>query len=83
MASYLMQKKETVARVWSDYVNGVPLEWSQLAENYHRKTTCVPRVAGVIAMVQRFVRDRRLTRTRTVAKDVMDFLDNCGFITVD
>ena len=34
-------------------------------------------------MVQRFVRDRRSTRTRTVTKDVMEFLDNCGFITVD
>ena len=78
-----MRKKETVAGVWSDYVNGVPLEWSRPAANYCRKTTRVPRVAGVIAMVQRFVQDQRLTRTRTVAKDVMDFLDNCGFITVD
>jgi len=34
-------------------------------------------------MVQRFVRDRRVTRTRTVAKDAMDFLDGCGFIAVD
>ena len=34
-------------------------------------------------MVQHFVRDQRSTRTRTVAKDVMDFLDNGGFITVD
>ena len=83
VASYLMRKKETVAGVWSDYVNGIPLEWSRPAANYNRKTTRVPTVAGVIARVQRFVRDRRSTRTRTVAKDVMDFLDNCGYITID
>ena len=70
VASYLMRKKETVAGVWSDYVNGIPLEWSRPAANYNRKTTHVPTVAGVIARVQRFVRDRRSTRTRTVAKDV-------------
>ena len=34
-------------------------------------------------MVQRVVRERQATIKRTVAKDVMDFLDNCGFITVD
>ena len=76
MASYLMWKKETVAGVWSDYVNEIPLECSQMAANYHQKTTHVFRVAKVIAIVQRFVRDRRSTRTRTVAKDVIDFLDN-------
>ena len=83
VASYLLRKKETVGEVWSDYVNGKPLQVSNPAGNYRRKSTRVPRVAGVIAMVQRFVRDRRVDRTRTVAKDVMDFLDGCGFITVD
>ena len=83
VASYLLRKKETVGEVWSDYVNGKVMQVANPAGNYRRKSTRVPRVAGVISMVQRFVRDRRLTRTRTVAKDVMDFLDGCGFITVD
>ena len=83
VAAYLLRKKEAVGEVWSDYVNGKPLRVANPAGNYRRKSTRVPRVAGVIAMVQRFVRVRRVTRTRTVAKDVMDFLDGCGFITVD
>jgi len=34
-------------------------------------------------MVQRFVREHRLTRQKTVAKDVVDFLDGCGFIIME
>jgi hypothetical protein len=33
--------------------------------------------------VQRFVQERRITRTRTVAKDVMDFLHKANHITYD
>ena len=58
VAAYLLRKKEAVGEVWSDYVNGKPLQVANPAGNYHRKSTRVPRVAGVIAMVQRFVRVR-------------------------
>ena len=47
VASYLMRKKETVAGVWSDYVNGIPLEWSRPAANYNRKTTRVPSLTTI------------------------------------
>ena len=67
VVAYLLRKKEAVGEVWSNYVNGKPLRVANPAGNYRRKSSCVPRVPGVIAMV------RRITRTRTVAKDVMDF----------
>ena len=51
--------------------------------NYSQKSTRVPGARCVLNSVQAFVRDRRITRTRTVAKDVMDFLDQSGFIEVN
>ena len=42
----------------------------------------MPGARCVINSVQAFVRDRRITRNRTVAKDVMDFFDQSGFIEV-
>ena len=58
VASYLMRKKETVSEIWSNYVNaGKQIQVSKPAGNYCRKSTHVPRVAGVINIVQKFVQD--------------------------
>ena len=83
VVAYLLWKKEAVGEVWSNYVNVKPLQVTNPAGNYCRKSSCAPRVPGVIAMVQRFLRDQQITRTQMVLKDVMDFLDGCGFITVN
>ena len=83
VSDLLGRKKDLVAEVWSSYVNGIPLSVANPAGNYRLKSTRVPRARGVAKMVQAFVRQRRQIRQRTVAKDVMDFLDGCGFISVD
>jgi transposase len=83
VASLLGRKKNLVAQVWSDYVNGIPFAVAQVKGNYRLKSTRVPRSRLLTSLVQRFVRERREIRQRTVAKDVMDFLDGLGFITVD
>ena len=83
VADLLGRKKDLVAEVWRDYVNGKSLSVANVRGNYRLKSTRVPRARAVATMVQHFVRERRQTRQRTVAKDIMDFLDGVGFITVD
>ena len=83
VADLLGRKKDLVAEVWSSYVNDIPLTVAKPCGNYRVKNTRVPRARGVASMVQSFLRSRREIRQRTVAKDVMDFLHGCGFITVD
>jgi len=83
VADLLGRKKDLVAEVWRDYVNGTSLYVATVRGNYRLKSTRVPRACAVATMVQHFVREWRQIRQRTVAKDVMDFLDGSGFITVD
>ena len=65
VASYLMRKKETVGEIWSNYVNGKQIQVSKPAGNYCRKSTRVPRVAGVINIVQKFVQDSQASDKNT------------------
>ena len=82
-AELLGRKEALVGQVWSDYVNGIPLTVAKTAGNYRLKSTRVPRSRLVTSLLQHFVRERRQIRQRTVAKDVVDYLDGCGYITVD
>ena len=83
VAEILGRKKDLVSDVWSSYINDIPLSIATPAGNYRLKSTRVPRARGVVNRVQMFVRERRQIRQRTVAKDVMSFLHDCGYITVD
>ena len=69
--------------VWRDYVNVKSLFIDITKGNYRLKSTRVPRISFVAAVVQHFVLGRQKNRQRTVAKDVMDFLGGYGFITVN
>ena len=83
VAQYLCHGKEQVGKVWSDYVKDRVVQVADPGGNSRRKSTRVPMAHGVIVAVQKFVRERRITRTRTVAKDVMQFLNQKGYITVN
>ena len=72
-----------MVEVWGYYVNGKPLSVANIKGNYCLKSTHVPRARLVATIVQNFVRERQQIRQRIVEKYVMDFLDGCGFITVD
>ena len=47
------------------------------------KPTCVPNTHCAVNCVQAFGSDRHITRTQTVAKDVMDFLEQSNYIKID
>ena len=83
VAGYLRRSKDFVGKVWSNYVQGKPLMESTLPGNYSKKSSRVPVVNSVVCAVQAFVRDRRINRTRTVAKDVLDFLVELGYMEVN
>ena len=51
--------------------------------NRNKKPSVVPDLRCVTSVIQKFVRDRRVTHTRTVARDVMDLCIESGFIDVD
>eukprot|EP00957_Ditylum_brightwellii_P186930 14235296-Ditylum_brightwellii.AAC.1 len=83
VADLLGQRKTMVAEVWRDYLHGNLLFVVNSGGNHHSKSTQVPRACLVATMVQYFVREWQQTHQRTVARDVMDFFDGCGYITVD
>ena len=83
VAKYLHRKSNLVGEIWADYLRGKEIHLAKPGGNYNMKDTRVPRARSVVSLVQKFVRERRLSRTRTVARDVMDFLEECGFISVD
>ena len=47
------------------------------------KDTRVIRARDVIGLVQNFVRERRLSWTGMAVRDVMNFLGECGIISLD
>jgi hypothetical protein len=83
VSTYLHRQKELVGGIWSDFWNSERIVEARQRGNYSQKSTRVPGARCVVNSVQAFVQDRCITRTRTVAKDVMDFLDQIGFIEVN
>ena len=73
VAAYLNWQRELCGKIWSDFWNGVELKEAPARGNYDQKFARVPCACIVISLIQKFVRERRITRTRMVSKDVMLF----------
>ncbi len=54
-----------------------------MAGNSNAKDGVIPDCRYVTNALQEFVRERRATRTRTVAENVLELFVSNGFITVD
>ena len=83
IAEIICCNEKTVKQIWHNYVNGIDLEQATVAANYDAKQTRVPNAKEVVSKVQEFVRQRQLTRTCTIAKDVVLFLQDQNYITVN
>jgi transposase len=83
VATLLGRRSSFVGAIWSDYLKGAEVTCSTAKGNHSPKKTRIPYAKATINTVQTFVRMRRLTHTRTVARDVMDALCEAGFMTVD
>ena len=68
---------------WTEYVTSRSVSETNLTGNRNKKPSVVPDLRCVTSVIQKFVRDRRMTHTRTVARDVMDLCIESGSIDVD
>ena len=83
IAKMLRRKESLVKNVWTEYIKGKTVTTNIVAGNRNAKDGVIPDCRYVTNALQEFVRERRATRTRTVAKDVLEFFVSNGFITVD
>jgi hypothetical protein len=74
---------KVVKEVWSEYCRSGTCTEAAPACNKISHTARVPNNIDAHSLVQEFVRQRRLSRTRTVAKDVMAFLIEEGHLQCD
>ncbi|KAG9412161.1 hypothetical protein AC1031_015098 [Aphanomyces cochlioides] len=80
IATMLGRGRDTVEKVWKEYMNQQTIEVRPVPANRTNHPTRICKHPMVIADVQTYVRERRLTRTRTVARDVVDFMQAKGLV---
>lgn len=69
--------------IWAEYVRSSTITTKIVPGNRNAKDGVILDCRYVTLAVQEFVRERRITRTRTVAKDIMDFLASRSLLYVD
>ncbi|KAF0706155.1 hypothetical protein AaE_014251 [Aphanomyces astaci] len=74
VAEALGRSMHVVQDVWREYQQSQTVTALSPPANHYAHITTVPRTKRVAEMVQAFVRDRRSTRTRTTATDVLNYL---------
>ena len=79
----IRRKESLVKNVWTEYIKGKPVITNIVAGNCIAKNGVIPNCKYVTNALQEFVQERRVTRTQTVAKDVLVFFVSNGFITID
>ena len=74
VAKSLRRDEELVKSIWSDFIRTESIDTNVLvAGNRTAKCGVIPDCRYVTSSLQEFVRERRFTRTRTVAKDILEF----------
>ncbi|CAK4112817.1 unnamed protein product, partial [Aphanomyces euteiches] len=81
VAVLLGRSSKTCTLVWSEYIKNGSVSSVPPPANRHVRANRISNDADVESGVQKFVRDRRLTRTRTVAKDLMAYLLENGHLS--
>ncbi|OQR86055.1 hypothetical protein ACHHYP_11058 [Achlya hypogyna] len=83
IARLLGRSTKVVQEVWAEYLRSqvvVPVS-PPVNTNPQLHRIRIPRTPTVIGLVRAFIRARSLTRTRTVAKDIMALIVEKGFIS--
>ncbi|OQR88839.1 hypothetical protein ACHHYP_20290 [Achlya hypogyna] len=83
IASAVGRSVAVVRQVWTQYKSTERVVAAPSPSNSTNHRTRVPDTKLVLAQVQEFLREKRLTRTRVVAKDVMVFLQENGHVQLD
>ncbi|KAG9404224.1 hypothetical protein AC1031_005763 [Aphanomyces cochlioides] len=77
------RSQRVVKAVWKDYLDSKTVVPVAPPSNTTQHASRIPKSTHITSAVQEFIRNRRMTRTRTVAGDVMEFLFENGFIALD
>jgi hypothetical protein len=83
IATLLARKRALVEEVWSTFKDGAAVVVKPVAGNCISHHTRIKETLDTASAVQRFVREQRVTRTRTVAKDVREFLYDSKLLSYD
>lgn len=83
IAKMLGRSEKTVRRTWTDFVKRKKMTTQAPTGNRNRKVTRFRRSRQTLRTVRAFVRERRETRERTVAKDVVHCLIDNDILCVD
>ncbi|RHY88362.1 hypothetical protein DYB35_009375 [Aphanomyces astaci] len=83
VSQLLGRARKTVKSVLAEYLATHNLSVVQPPSNTTKHHSRVPDTHAVRALVQRFIRDRCVSRTRTVAKDVLSYLVENHVVAVD
>lgn len=83
IAKIFRRKVCLVKDVWKEYIMNNTVTTKIVAANRNEKQSVVPNCRYVTNVIQEFIRERRETRTRTVAKDVLEYLVARGIMRVD
>ncbi|RHY24931.1 hypothetical protein DYB25_008208 [Aphanomyces astaci] len=83
VAGLLGHGARTVKAVMAEFLATGDVSVSLPPSNTTNHQSRVPNTRAVRALVKRFIRDRCVTRTRTVAKDVLALLQDNQSVTVD
>lgn len=80
VARILRRKTELVAKVWSTWVSQREVHDAVETGNRFGKKGAIVNTPKVTRALEAFLDERRLKKTSTVAKDVLDFLVDKGFM---
>lgn len=83
IAAMLARSDKTVKAVWAEFKQYGSVSATEPPANRGPRPTTVPNTSEVMSAVHTFVAERRITRTRTVAKDVLALLLERGDMIVD
>ena len=74
VSNILFRDNKLVAATWKEFVTRKKIKTSKAPGNHTRKPKYVPDTRKVLSTLQKFMRQRREKRQRTVAKDILDCL---------
>ena len=83
ISKILRRKEQLVKETWRECVQNSTITTRMVPGNRNAKDGVILDCRCIVLAVQEFIRERRITRTRTVAKDVMDFLVSRSLLHVD
>lgn len=82
VAELLNRKAALVGEIWREYILQQDVVIAQPRTGVQR-TSRIPHTRKIASMVQEFVRVRRMSHTRTVAKDVLSLLEEKEVVYID